>query len=769
MVSLLVVATVAVSVATFTGADRSRTAFNRLRAATHATDVRIGFDGVRDDPAGAVRRVTALPNVTGATVSALMFASPDPEQYYPGYTMYASAPVGASHGAPFNTPVVTAGRAADQAQTQEVTVNAPFAHRVHAHVGSVITLHTMTDAFVQRLYGGEQPDKTDGPDVSVTVVGIVKSPADFSRYQGVVFLTGAFYDRYQRSMRVDHGVDTTFDAATRRRILQGRPPNLGEGLEVETSPFADTKATDDGLGTISVALRLLAAAMAIAGAAAVALAAVRLVRAVLGDHLALTAMGCTRRQLVETALLGSAPWLAAAVGIGLAVGAVASPRTLVGLARSADPLPNAIIVDRRILLASLIAAVVILTAVVAFAGVRSWAEAPARVRRVRRGLALRRPLPPILGVRYALGDAPDRAARSSRGAVVASILGVGLAVGALIVSASIQRLQVDPSLDGRGDNRVLDSGESTEALDRALPLMERDRRVSLVAAVHVLFGLKVAGDDVTGLAYDLRRGDLKPSLTQGRLPRGSDEVALGPSTLARVHKHVGDTVVVSTEDKRATYTITAATLFPEGDFEHDKGLALPVQAADRLLGNTHDASSIHQLVYQWNDGVDAKAADAGLRRQGYNLLLNDTGLRPAVSSNLNQVERLPRILAGFLGLVALATLGHAIGLTVRLRSKEFGTLRSLGATRAVSGGVVAFQSLAIVATAIAIGIPLGVAIGRLVWRSIAERAHLVVLAVIPGAWLLVTVAAASVAVIAITLPAARRATRLHPAQVLRAE
>jgi len=61
-------------------------------------------------------------------------------------------------------------------------------------------------------------------------------------------------------------------------------------------------------------------------------------------------------------------------------------------------------------------------------------------------------------------------------------------------------------------------------------------------------------------------------------------VALGPLTLERLDKRVGDTVELRGDRGRADYEIVGSMLFPEGDFAHDDGLGMSVSGAERLVG-----------------------------------------------------------------------------------------------------------------------------------------------------------------------------------------
>src|SRR5439155_14300306 len=109
--------------------------------------------------------------------------------------------------------------------------------------------------------------------------------------------------------------------------------------------------------------------------------------------------------------------------------------------------------------------------------------------------------------------------------------------------------------------------------------------------------------------------------------------------------------------------------------------------------------------------------------------------KPAAVSNLGQVEALPRYLAVFFGLLGLATLGHALATTARLRSRELGTLHALGLTRRAGTAMVASHALTLLLIAVASGLPLGLVAGKQIWAPIANRAHVVVRAVSPWPWI----------------------------------
>ena len=553
-----------------------------------------------------------------------------------------------------------------------------------------------------------------------------------------------------------------------RQAEDGGLPGLAENLEAGPSPFGDVDATDGGLGTIATALRLAALVAALAGAVVTALMLTRLTRVALRDRQTLAALGLTTGDFVGTAVLMFAPWLLVGVGLGLLVGVLLSGQAMVGLARRIDPAPGSAVADVGVVVGTAAVAVVVGLVMVIAAARGGAAVARRSTRSLPVPVRVRRPLSIVLGVWHALFGEPARGGRTSRSAIVVTAVGLAGVVAALMLSASISRLQTDGSLNGHGEGRGIDSGESVEVYDRAMPQLEQDDRVEMLAGIHVIFGISSDGaDELTALAYDIKRGDLGAAILQGRIAQQPDEVAVGPATLDRLGKDVGETVELRGEQGTADYRIVGVTLFPEGDFAHDEGVALTVGGADRIIGNTHDDAALHSVVFEWADDIDAQVADEQLAADGLQVMTNEDALLPASVSNLGQVEALPRFLAALLVLLSVVTIGHALSVSVTLRRPEMGTLRALGMTARASACIVATQALCIVALAVAIGLPAGLAIGTQVWTPLATRAHVVVRAVAPGSLIAGYVLAVVIASAALTVLPARRTFRLRPAEALR--
>ena len=142
---------------------------------------------------------------------------------------------------------------------------------------------------------------------------------------------------------------------------------------------------------------------------------------------------------------------------------------------------------------------------------------------------------------------------------------------------------------------------------------------------------------------------------------------------------------------------------------------------------------------------------------------------PPELTTLRNVRSLPWLLAGFLALLALAAVAHVLATTVRRRRRDFAVLRALGITRWGARAILNLQGTAIALTGLLVGIPLGVAAGRLGWRLVSERVPLRYVGPVALVALLVVVPVAIAAVNALAVLPGRAAARLRPAEVLRAE
>ena len=97
---------------------------------------------------------------------------------------------------------------------------------------------------------------------------------------------------------------------------------------------------------------------------------------------------------------------------------------------------------------------------------------------------------------------------------------------------------------------------------------------------------------------------------------------------------------------------------------------------------------------------------------------------PSRLAEIRQVRQLPLALAAFLALLAVAAVGHALATAVRRRRHDLAVLRAVGVTRWQSRATVLVQALVLAGVGITIGVPLGFAAGRTLWRTVATNTPL---------------------------------------------
>jgi predicted lysophospholipase L1 biosynthesis ABC-type transport system permease subunit len=262
------------------------------------------------------------------------------------------------------------------------------------------------------------------------------------------------------------------------------------------------------------------------------------------------------------------------------------------------------------------------------------------------------------------------------------------------------------------------------------------------------------------------RGDITPAIVEGREPRAPDEVALGRDTMSRAAAKLGDEVRVSGSSGELNLRVTGQVVIPTDDDGYP--LAEGAVVHPDVVEEFGLADSFEVLAVRVRDG----AGDAVYERMSS---FGDDGgppqrpSPPAEIEKLEQVRRLPQLLAGFMVLLGLVAIAHAIVVSVRRGRHDLGVLRAVGFRGRDVGATVAWQAVALAVVGGAIGLPLGVLLGRFVWRSVAEGTGVRTVYELPAVAVLLAIpVAALIAVLAALVPA-RRAARLHPSELLRAE
>ena len=122
-------------------------------------------------------------------------------------------------------------------------------------------------------------------------------------------------------------------------------------------------------------------------------------------------------------------------------------------------------------------------------------------------------------------------------------------------------------------------------------------------------------------------------------------------------------------------------------------------------------------MIRYAPGTDVGAIERRLSRQGLDFNPFTEPQVPGAVRRLSDVRTIAVALGWFF--VALGVLGllHALWVVSRRRRREFAVLRVVGMRRAQVGGAVVVAALLLATVAVVIGVPLGIVVGRLVWKG----------------------------------------------------
>jgi ABC-type lipoprotein release transport system permease subunit len=127
------------------------------------------------------------------------------------------------------------------------------------------------------------------------------------------------------------------------------------------------------------------------------------------------------------------------------------------------------------------------------------------------------------------------------------------------------------------------------------------------------------------------------------------------------------------------------------------------------------------------------------------------------------------VLAGFLGLLAVLAVGHALVTGVHRRRRDFAVLRTLGFVGRQVAATVAWQASTLAVVGLVLGVPLGLVAGRWTWAVVAEGVGVATDPAVPVVALLIAAPATLLVANAVAVVPGRIAARTRPAVVLRAE
>ncbi|HJQ43887.1 MAG TPA: ABC transporter permease, partial [Jatrophihabitantaceae bacterium] len=614
-------------------------------------------------------------------------------------------------------------------------------------------------------------------DDAGTKGGIQFSPGLAAKYPRYIVGDPAKPAQFVNALvRLRHGQAdiASFDAGLKR--VTGRS-------DIDLLRFPDqARSRQHEITFVSRCLVAFAAAAFLAALVLVGQAVARYAAASTAELQTMRALGMTPRQVIVTASVG--PALVGVVGAvlaGVAAWLVSSAFPF-GTAKLYEPSPGRR-VDWLVTLTGAAAAIVLLAFGAALAArlASSSALRKTSMRPSTVAAALRRsgaPVPVVVGARFALETGRGRAAVPVRPALIGSVAGVLGVLAAFTFSRGVSDAADHPERFGQ-----------TFALNAFAGFNDQDFAPSGKIATALLAQPQVTGldDSRTAVASDPSgratvslweyRRSAKPMpivVLDGRAPVAADEVVLAPETLTILHAHVGGTVTLVGSRKTAhTMRVVGRGLVPEGPHNGyaDGGWIAPGGYDALFTGFKY-----HILLISIPHAADADRTAATLTRAvnralpeldgGASIGLSELPLQVA---QIREVRTLPIVLGGFLAVLAVGAVGHALATAVRRRSHDLAVLRAAGMTPWQCRGVVVTQASVLGLMGLAFGVPLGVALGRTVWRAVADYTPVQYVPPLASVVLAGIVPAALLVANALAAWPGQRAARLRIAAILRAE
>ena len=352
------------------------------------------------------------------------------------------------------------------------------------------------------------------------------------------------------------------------------------------------------------------------------------------------------------------------------------------------------------------------------AGVVAFRQAPHRAsgrsrqaaargsRLARAGAAWGLPVPAVAGVRLALEPGRGRSAVPVRSALVATGLAVVTVVATLVFGSSLDTLISHSSLYGWNWSYALQAAHNGPIPPETRAALGHDPDVAAWTGVTMLPLVHVDAQLVPAF-MQVPNAPVTPPLLSGQAIDGRNQIILGAATLAQLHKHVGDSVVVSLgrpTDRPlriapARFRIVGTATFPTIGLYRDRNTSMSAGAliADTPEPRNLEFTQIRQAQYgplngptmvlvRMRRGVRPAAGLAKLQRIADQANANKTMLangwtirvlpvqRPAEIVNYRTMGNTPALLATALAIGAIVALGLTLATSVRRRRRDLRAL-----------------------------------------------------------------------------------------------
>jgi ABC-type lipoprotein release transport system permease subunit len=786
--------------ATAAGARRTSTAYERLIEVTNPPELLVSPPGgPGDDPTPFYAALSRLPGVLGVRVIAgipLLPQSGTPSAQLPELgipVVVAAMDEGWESGA--GRPRLTSGRFPDEANAEEVMVSERLASQTGLMVGDHIDAVVLT----AEPTGAELAVPAErGLPIRLVVTGIgllYDEVVPFSDLDsgGRIMATAplaALIDRDRwdfEGAQVDVAPGTDLGELTAAVHGLAADESLGTGgLVFVSDQVSAARQVDDAMQPLAAGLTIAAFALGLVTLAVTGQAVVRSSHEDVGESEALRSVGWRPADNVTFALCRGAV-IGLAGGLGAMVVALLASRWFpISIARVAEPSPG-IRADTTVLVwgglaLALVTALFGVPPAVAATRERTRPHRPSGV--ARRAASAGLSPAAVQGLRFAVVGGGTRPV-PLRSTLLAVTIATTSVFASMAFAESLVGLVETPARYGQGWDRMVDAQFGPAPVGRVIDRLGSHPSVAGLAVGN--YGdVTVGGAPVPAVSLGPISGSVGLTLVEGRTAAGPNEIVLGGEVLDRLDAAIGDTVEVDAGAGPEPMQVTGRGVFPhlgQGSFS-TTGLGIGAQLASEVLPSFRDGQEVPSDYLfegrQYNfvaidiegptSAVDAELADierSMFEDGGFGLVRHEQP--PTKILDLDRVRVVPVAMAAVLGIVALVTLAHLLLSSVRERRRELGLLRTLGFTRRQLQASVAWQASLLVVAALCVGVPVGIALGRVIWQGFAERLHVAAPAETSPISIVWAVALSILLANLMAAVPARQAAVTRPSEVLRRE
>jgi ABC-type lipoprotein release transport system permease subunit len=642
-------------------------------------------------------------------------------------------------------PIVYSGRVFDPTRADEVVVSRQFVKHYHKHVGDTVVIELPTPKELSTVEPGPNGLVLHGPRITARIVGVVASPwfTDQPGSMGFVQPSPGLTARYPASIIGDQSDQENvsyINALVRLKGGEAAIPAFREAFDDLThrsdidiwSLPALQRDIQRHIVFESRCLLAFAAAVFIAALFLIGQAIVRYAADSAQEMQTLRALGMTRRQAVAWAATG--PTLVGIAGglAGAAMALIASRWFPIDTAASYEPYPGIrpdwpVLTIGVVLVVALVMAGAAGAARLALGTSRSGASPrPSAIATLASRAGFGAPV--VVGTRFALESGRGKTAVPVRPALLGAVIGVLGVIGVFTFSHGVTDAATHPERFGQTFQLGAFIGINGQDFAPVRPVFDAIAKDGDVAGVDdartAIATGPGGGASISLWEYGPGTKPLPVVITSGRMATTSSEVVLAPRTLAALHKSVGDQVqLTGSRSGSKTFTITGSGLVPQGPHNgYADGGWITTDGFDSIFNGYKYRIELVAV----RPGLNTGAVSASLATAVHKAVPAAEGLtfdKPDPLTELavlRQVQSMPIVLGCFLALLAIGAVGHALATAVRRRSLDIAVLRALGMTRWQSRGIVVTQASTLAIVGLVFGIPLGLALGRMLWRVVAD-------------------------------------------------